>query len=98
MYNTRIQTNLWFPNVDEGRIPGAEMVLFIVRVDGRSPCLDPIVVKSLAATSRSRTCGLRQCHHVKQQATKPNLLRWHLGAILQQLLLHQAVNSCEWPN
>jgi len=72
-----LSTNPWpSANADGGRIPGAEMVLFIVRVDGRSPCLDPMVVNSLAATSRSVYIGYQTLplYLTFKRLTKPSSL------------------------
>lgn len=45
-----------YPSAVGGLIPGADTALFIVRiVGGRLPCLDPMVVNNLVATSRSNT-------------------------------------------
>lgn len=44
-----------FPSPDGGLIMGADVDLFMVRVEGRLPCLDSMVVNNLAATSRSNS-------------------------------------------
>lgn len=42
-----------FPSADGGLIIGADVDLFIVRVEGRLPCRDSMVVNNLVATARS---------------------------------------------
>lgn len=43
-----------FPSADGGLIAGADVDLFMVRVEGRLCCLDSMLVNNLAATSRSK--------------------------------------------
>ena len=63
-----------FPSTDGGLIAGADVDLFMVRVEGLLCCLESILVNNLAATSRSKHQLKHTIISTYNQLVKPSSL------------------------